>query len=213
MKKILLIGDSIRKGYDRYVREAFENVAEVYSPDDNCRYTTYIMRCLHEWKSALGCGDDVDCVHWNAGLWDTLTMFNDGLLISLETYTYNIDWICRHIKRLFPKAKMIFATSTPVLEDSYPEPEKLRRYNKDIREFNEVAVKIVKEHGGAINDLYHLLENVPPQYHSDMTHYNTKEAAILITGQVVDAIEKCIAVKANEVDFDKYFADGEVIGL
>ena len=36
MKKILIIGDSIRKGYSKYVKVAFQDVAEVYYPDDNC---------------------------------------------------------------------------------------------------------------------------------------------------------------------------------
>ena len=32
MKKIVLIGDSIRMGYDKYVKMALEGVAEVYYP-------------------------------------------------------------------------------------------------------------------------------------------------------------------------------------
>ena len=70
--KILLIGDSIRKGYDEYIRMVFDGIAEVYYHDENSRFTTYIIRQLYEWKSLIGCGDDVDLVHWNAGLWDDL---------------------------------------------------------------------------------------------------------------------------------------------
>ena len=43
MKKILLIGDSIRQGYDYYIKMAFEKSAEVYYPGDNCRFTGYIV--------------------------------------------------------------------------------------------------------------------------------------------------------------------------
>ena len=32
MKKIVLIGDSIRLGYEAYVRSAFQGIAEVYAP-------------------------------------------------------------------------------------------------------------------------------------------------------------------------------------
>ena len=35
MKKILLLVDSIRKGYDKYVKIAFGGVAEVYFPEEN----------------------------------------------------------------------------------------------------------------------------------------------------------------------------------
>ena len=69
MKKIVLIGDSIRKGYDRYTKMALEDVAEVYYPEENCRFAAYTLRHLPDWKDQFNSGDDVDCVHWNAGLW------------------------------------------------------------------------------------------------------------------------------------------------
>ena len=47
--KIVLIGDSIREGYDRYVKQAFDGVAMVCYPPENCRFTTYIIRNLIEW--------------------------------------------------------------------------------------------------------------------------------------------------------------------
>lgn len=34
MKKVLLIGDSIRMGYDTYTKMTFEDVAEVYYPEE-----------------------------------------------------------------------------------------------------------------------------------------------------------------------------------
>ena len=39
MKKILLLGDSIRIGYGKYVSMAFEGQAQVYAPTDNCRFS------------------------------------------------------------------------------------------------------------------------------------------------------------------------------
>ncbi len=39
MKKVLLIGDSIRMGYDKYVKDALNEVAEVYYPTENCRFS------------------------------------------------------------------------------------------------------------------------------------------------------------------------------
>ena len=39
MKKIILLGDSIRMGYDKYTKMALEGVAEVFSPEENCRFT------------------------------------------------------------------------------------------------------------------------------------------------------------------------------
>lgn len=211
MKKILLIGDSIRQGYDKYTKMAFEGSAEVYYPKDNCRFTSYIVRHLHNWVEEMGLGNDVDLVHWNAGLWDDLIMYDGKPLISLEAYKENIDRVCGIIKFLFPNAKMIFATSTPVLEELFV--GLCKRYNKDTEIYNKAAAEIVKSHGGEINDLYTLMGNAPIEYHSDLTHYYTKEGTSLITNQVIASIENCLGIKAKKLDYDELFAHTEnVIG-
>ena len=75
MKKIVLIGDSIRMGYDKYVKEALADVAEVYYPEENCRFAEYTLRFAHEWKSRGKWPDDIDLVHWTVGLWDVCEIF------------------------------------------------------------------------------------------------------------------------------------------
>ena len=211
MKKILLIGDSIRTGYDKYVKMAFENIAEVYYPNDNCRFTSYIIRYLHDWKLELDCGEDVDLIHWNVGLWDSLRMTDGELLIPIEIYKDNVERICKMIQTYFPRAKMIFATSTPVQEGLFGV---LKRYNKDVEAYNEAAVEVVKRYGGGINDLYTLLASAPKTYYSDMTHFFTKEGTQLITDQVIACIERSIEMSAAKLDYDVLFADAkDVIGL
>ena len=113
-EKDLLIGDSICQGYLNFVKIAFKDTAEVYFPQENCRFVTYVLRSLWDWKNGLGCGEDVDVIHWNAGLWDGLVMPDGKPLISFERYCEDIERVCVTMKILFPKAKMIFATSTPV---------------------------------------------------------------------------------------------------
>ncbi|MBE7042923.1 MAG: hypothetical protein E7399_05455 [Ruminococcaceae bacterium] len=208
MKKILLIGDSIRMGYDKYVEMAFENRAKVYYPSENCRFTSYIIRNLYDWKNQLECGDDVDLVHWNAGLWDDLVMIDQKPLISLDVYKENIERICTIIKLLFPKASMIFATSTPVQEELFTFH---KRYNRDTECYNEAACAIVKNHGGEINDLYTLMKQAPTEYHSDLTHYYTKEGTELITNQVIKCIEENLAIKGRSLDYDQLFHKKEKI--
>ena len=117
--KIVLIGDSIRAGYDKYVKMAFDGVAEVYYPQVNCRFTSHILRHITDWKEKMNCGDDVDLVHWNAGVWDNLILLDNRNHTEIEVYRENVDRICQFIKMLFPKAKMIFATSTPVDEERF----------------------------------------------------------------------------------------------
>lgn len=202
MKKILLIGDSIRLGYSHYVRLAFEGVAEIYEPSENCRFTTYILRTLLDWKNELKCGDDVDLIHWNAGLWDDLILTDGKPLITLEQYKENVDRICCMLKTMFPKAEMIFATSTPIREEMF---NTYKRYNRDTEAYNEAACEIVRKHGGSINDLYRLLKDVPNEFHSDMTHFYTKAATEIISNQVISHIENALDIKAKSLDYDKFF--------
>ncbi|MBQ8684639.1 MAG: hypothetical protein IJ514_00515 [Clostridia bacterium] len=64
MEKLVLIGDSIRMGYDKYVKEALRGVAEVYYPEENCRFAEYVLRYAHEWKNQGSWPSDADLVHF-----------------------------------------------------------------------------------------------------------------------------------------------------
>lgn len=212
MKKIFLMGDSIRMGYDQYVKMALEDVAEVYYPDTNCRFAAYILRHLPDWKENFCHGEDVDAVYWNAGLWDGLIMVDGQPHTPLAAYEYYMDRICRCIKILFPKAKMIFATSTPVQEDLFKGWAK--RYNRDTEAYNAAAARIVTRHGGLVDDLYALAKNAPVTYHSDQTHYYTKDGTRLLTEQVLSTLESVLSIKGKTLDYDALFADiSNVIGV
>ena len=53
MKKILLLGDSIRLNYMPMVCKNLYGRAEVYGPEDNCRYAKYTLWCLSDWLQLL----------------------------------------------------------------------------------------------------------------------------------------------------------------
>lgn len=203
MKKILLLGDSIRKGYDKYVKIAFEGVAQVYFPEENSKFSSFLMRNLLVWKKQLELDDSVDLVHFNAGLWDDIIMLDGKHHTSIDVYNEYIGRICDTIKILYPKAKIIFATSTPVQEELFVSGYK--RFNKDTEKYNEIAVETVKKHGGEINDLYSLVKKFPKEYYSDMTHLYTKEGTECITNQVIKAIESALDIKGNIPDYEAYF--------
>ena len=205
MKKIVLIGDSIRQGYDKYVRMAFDGVAEVYYPEGNCCFTSHILRRILDWKEQMRCDDDVDLVHWNAGLWDDLIMIDGKNHTPLYIYEENVARICDMIKILYPKAKMIFATSTPCNEEGF-KTHKYKRTNADTERYNEAASRIVLSYGGRINDLYGLLKDDHMAYHSDQTHYYTKEGTRVIAGQVIQCIEETLGIQSKPLDYDRLFA-------
>ena len=212
MKKILLIGDSIRIGYDRYVKMAFEGEAQVYYPDENCRFTGYIMRNLHLWQKELGCGSDIDLVHWNAGLWDDLLMLDGKPHTPLHVYRENISRICDFIGILFPNAKMLFATSTPVRNgDEAGKP--LWRCNADTEAYNAAAAETVLAHGGEIDDLYAVAARLPDEAHSDDTHYYTPLGTEALAGAVISAIAGALGIPPRPLDYAALFTEAEnVIG-
>ena len=51
-----------------------------------------------EWKEKGEWGDDVDLVHWNAGLWDCIRQFGEEPNMPIEFYKYFIDRISVRIK-------------------------------------------------------------------------------------------------------------------
>ena len=203
MKKIVLIGDSIRLGYDKFIRDSFSGIAEIYSPDENCRFAEYVLRYAHEWKGAGGWPSDVDVVHYNAGLWDALRLFGDEPLTPIETYGQLIARIDKRLRLIFPKAKIIFATNTAVQEEKYSGD--FKRYNSEIREYNKVAVDSLKDTDTIINDLYAVTENLPEECHSDMTHFNTEAGVRAVGGKVLSVI--CSTLGINENDLDKTRAE------
>lgn len=202
MKKIILIGDSIRMGYDKYVKEALADVAEVYYPEENCKFAEYILRFAHEWKSNGSWPTDADLVHWNAGLWDCLELFEDEPLTSLSYYGEAIARIHKRLRMLFPKAKIVFATSTAVVEKMASRD--FRRHNSTIMEYNRTALAALEGKDCVINDLWEISANCPEEYHSDFVHYYTNEGTALIGNKVLGVICNELGITADEVKLEGF---------
>ena len=190
MKRIYLMGDSIRfgavnsPGYGVYVKEKLNGLAEVYYPDDNCRFAQYTLRYLYDWANSID-AENIDIVHWNNGLWDVLRIHGDEPLTPIDVYIDFLERIYKKLRILFPKAKIIFALSTPVIEE-WGNPN-FMRYNKEIREYNRAAQKLMKKLGVQVNDLYSVAENLDGSFRSDWVHYN-EEGSKLLADAVVTAM-------------------------
>lgn len=213
MKKILLLGDSIRMGYDEFVKKRLEGRAEVFYPEDNGRFAQYTLRTLENWKADLKL-DRVDLVHWNNGLWDLLHLnvgetsgdgeaegatlhrpsaepgktivYDKDPLTPPEMYAYMIGRIHRRIGQLFPGAKIIFALTTPVIEE---QASWAFRSNAEIRRYNEIARNVLSPHGVEFNDLYRFAEENCSQLHRDWVHY-APEGCDLLAAEIVEVLEK-----------------------
>ena len=207
MKNILLIGDSIRMGYDKTVKKTLEGKANVAFPDENCRFAAYVLRYIHEYATLLN-GGEVDILHWNAGLWDCLHLFGEEPHTPLDVYAYYIERICIRIKHLFPNAKVIFATSTKVLSERMD--DNFKRYNEEIEEYNRAAVAIVKKYGFAINDLYAVSVRLDESAHSDAVHYYTPSGTEAFANQVLSCIVPMLDVDAPIVYKEELYTDAPI---
>ncbi|MBR6680112.1 MAG: SGNH/GDSL hydrolase family protein [Clostridia bacterium] len=202
MKKVVLIGDSIRMGYDKYIKEALSGTAEVFYPSENCRFAEYVLRYAHDWKAVGEWGDDVDLVHWNAGLWDALELFGDEPLTPISCYGELIKRIDKRLRMLFPNAKLVFATSTNVSEKmSRPE---FTRHNATIQKYNAEALRALSDTDTVINDLYSLTESVPDSYRSDWVHFYTPEGTELIGGKVLSEICELLDITPKQINIEDF---------
>jgi hypothetical protein len=143
MKKVLLLGDSIRISYQLHVREALQKEAEFVWPDENCRYAKYTLWGANEWITQLG---RPDIIHWNNGIWDIYRLNDDiGIFTDLDWYIHDIARVLRELKKT--GAQIIWATTTPV------DSRNVNCRNEDIDAYNEKAAELMNGEGIAIDDL------------------------------------------------------------
>ncbi len=194
MKKIFLIGDSIRfgapgsPGYGVFVKEKLAGRAEVYAPEENCRFAQHTLRYLFEWAKRIP-HDEIDTVHWNNGLWDALHIFGDEAFTELDYYGKTLVRIHKHLRFWFPNAKIIFALSTSVKED-WADPNFIR-YNREIALYNQKAIEVLSPLGVRINDLYSITKGFGDELRSDWVHFGDEGSKILADA----VIEACMEEK------------------
>ena len=196
MKKVVLIGDSIRMiGYGRPVAERLADEFEVWQPDDNCRFAKYTLRGLWDWQEGIR---GADIIHWNNGLWDVCSLFGDGEFTPVEEYVEIMLRLARLLKER--ASTVIFATTTPV------RPENAHNKNETIAAYNEALVPELKKLGVVINDLYTTLSRDVYRFICDDTIHLSDEG-IGIAADLVEAIIREEADKLGQSNATKSFTE------
>ena len=143
-KNIFLIGDSIRKGYCAYTKKALQENAEVFYFDDNCRSSQYIIFSIKKWAGMFDDTSKVDVVQFNCGQWDIAHWNGYEIPLTSEPeYAKNIRMIIFQIRKFFPNATVIFATTSPMNPDGQTSYNP--RSNAEVTRYNQIALEITSE--------------------------------------------------------------------
>lgn len=189
MKKVVLIGDSIRMGYQPTVESELAGTTQIVSPPENCSDTGKIILNLDEWVIT----QKPDLVHINAGLHD-LKRFRDadGPLHTIEQYETNLREILSRVKA-DTAAQIIWATTTPVNEKVHSEVKGFERMEADVDRYNAAALKIVREMDLPVNDLFSFVttKGRDEMLRPDGVHFRP-EAYEVIGNEVASVIRNAI---------------------
>jgi hypothetical protein len=159
LPRVLLIGDSISIGYTLPVRQLLNHKANVHRIPDNGEYSAYGLAHIKEW---LGDGK-WDVIHFNWGIWDTHLVDSHGELVpnqdeydgkarirtTIAEYQENLNKLIDILGTT--KAKLIWASSTPVTSRKGERLEDMGKYNK-------AAAEVMNSRHVMIDDLYSVIE-------------------------------------------------------
>jgi hypothetical protein len=192
MKKVMLIGDSIRLGYQAKVADLLVGKVTITGPAENCRFSAYTLFNLSAWVP----DDDYDVIQWNNGQWDTCHMPDGKIHTPLATYIELQERIATILLR--KTKRLIFATTTPVWPEQFASGSIHPRRNEDIIAYNSAAVKLLGALGVEVNDLHSVAaENVKRYISEDMVHLT--EAGNVLCAERVAAKIAAIQGQIDEV--------------
>jgi lysophospholipase L1-like esterase len=161
LPRVLLIGDSVSRGYTLAVRAALAGKANVHRAPENCGPTANGLKKLDLW---LGRGK-WDVIHFNFGIHDRGT--------PLADYESRLAQIMARLKAT--GAKLIWASTTPI-----PRDEAKKQTPESIVERNAVAARLAAQHGCAVNDLFGFITpQLADTQNPNDVHFNARGYEVL----------------------------------
>ena len=178
LPRVFLLGDSISGGYRKGVQERLEGTANVtWFTACYCVTTPNYMKLLEFYL------DDADyaVIHINNGL--------HSFTADLKTYEAKLREALGLIRRKQPRAKIVWARTTPVADEGR---------NRRVIELNEVADRVAKDVGvDGVDDLYAAMMSAPADRRwSDGCHPKPDALKALVTS-VVRSVHPHLGVKPD----------------
>jgi len=174
LPRVILVGDSVSRGYTVATRKALAGKANVHRAPANCGPTATALKQLDAW---LGKGD-WDVFHFNFGIHDRRTPAAD--------YESRLETIVERMQKT--GATLIWASTTPIPADWKEGPTMKTAIEKK----NVIAARVMKKHGVDIDDLFTLITpKLAETQHPKDVHFNEQGYTLLGT-QVAKSISETL---------------------
>jgi len=174
LPKVVLIGDSIRLSYAPVVAKQLAGKASIVSPKPNGGDSSNVLKNIEAWAIR----EQPAVVHFNCGIHDTKKFKATGKFqVSPEQYEANLRDIVSQLRKK-TKAKILFALTTPIVDDRAAKTRAERDYellNASTEQYNEIAQRVMKELDVPVNDLRKALGTPEEQARAivdDGVHFN-----------------------------------------
>ncbi len=184
LPRVLLIGDSVSKGYTLPVRELLKGKANVHRVPANGGPTTRGLEKMDAWLGDKNKKWDV--IYFNFGLHDLEIVETGKRAVEPADYEKNLRALA--VKYKATGARLIWAATTPI-RDGENAP---RRAFGKVPEYNTIAQRVMTENGVTIDDLNtaitpHLEElQIPKDIHYKPVGY------LFLAKQVAASIEAAL---------------------
>jgi hypothetical protein len=160
--RVLLIGDSITRGYRRYVEKwlgekTCVDMIATSKALDNPAFKLDIRYFIEQYSA------EYSVIHFNNGL--------HGFHLSTNDYRENLEDMILYIQNNFKPDELILVSSTPVLKVGSAS-ELDERLNTIILDRNKVTIKLAQKHHLKVNDLYSEMSGKSKYRLKDGFHYN-----------------------------------------
>ncbi|GEP41953.1 SGNH/GDSL hydrolase family protein [Brevifollis gellanilyticus] len=156
LPRVLLIGDSVSRGYTQAVRKALAGKVNVHRAPANCGPTATGLKNIDVW---LGDGK-WDLIHFNFGIHDRNTPIPD--------YEQRLTQLVERLQKT--GAKLMWASSTPC-----PDTKDGKYKAAPIPERNTAAAEVMKKHEIPVDDLFTAITpHLAAMQNPDDVHFNAK---------------------------------------
>ena len=183
MIQAILVGDSIRKGYQPFVTSRLDGRAQIRGPEQNGGDSNNVKEHIDSWILQM----QADVLHLNCGLHD-LRLREEGYQVPKEDYVRNLHEIIGRLRSKWD-GTIIWATTTPVIDERHQKVKGFDRHERDVLRYNESALAVMREHEVPVNDLHEVVERTGAAHvlGQDGVHF-TEEGYRLLAKAVASSI-------------------------